>query len=283
MKEREKNEGSGAQHRITSLRGLGGDGSRFRYIESLRDGGRKDLFTPSLNHMGEDYPEERPIAHIKKFLPSDLDLEKRTALSLEEIAARLGTAGTPREKGADAFTVSGNASFHEAEVVYLCEAKHSFGNHVTIVEYLRGVVKSGDTVLAEGFPAGRIVDREEADVFAKLPADVSIIGWDNMDLHRKATELYDELDGINHELEGTEVPEEEKVYRRIYMTGDLVPRIHQTAILDRNESLRETIGTVRRDKPDNKTYVIAGSNHMEKDQQMTEFSEQFSYAVMTLE
>lgn len=146
---------------------------------------------------------------------------------------------------------------------------------------MQASVKPEDAVLVEGYPAGEPVDRVQHPEFSFLPDEVSLAGWDNMELFQAGDKLYDELDRINAELHDPHIPDQEKLTLRTYRALDLRPRIHTVAIVLRNQSLMKTLDKQQDKKPGVKAFVIAGAAHLERDETLVEYSNKFPYAVLT--
>ncbi len=167
-----------------------------------------------------------------------------------------------------------------AKLTYLCENPHNDARVVlSIAQYLAETASAGDVILVEGYPSGVDVDREKAESFGMLPEGVNIKGWDNMQLFEEGNKLYDELDRINAELKSFQIPDEEKTTLKVYKSGDLLPRIQQTVIKKRNQSLMQTVDVLRKENTDRRIFVVLGVNHIDKDPELVQYSEKFPYAV----
>jgi hypothetical protein len=180
----------------------------------------------------------------------------------------------------DFHVTGGNIPIEKANIICLGE-RHDCQNHVTLhARLLESFAKDGDIVLVEGVKSGQVVSRHKLEVTKTLTKDVTVYGWDNIDLVTEAMRLSREGVKLDDRLDSSDLSTMERATLR-QMHKTLMGKYTAIAQGERNKVLARTISTMRQIYPEKRIFIIAGYRHFIVDADFQRFLAKDKYIAFT--
>ena len=179
--------------------------------------------------------------------------------------------------------VGGNRSITTAKVIALGEI-HGDHNHVEIIgEFIRKFARKGDIVLLEGVGRDKEVFKGESSTHERyqLPTSVRAIGWDNLELHARVTNMYKENFAIYGQMKAAKDSKDYELFDTLYeMHQELNNEINDVGLRQRNISLKNQLRLIHLFYPNNRIFIIGGRRHFTQDPTLIKEFQKYPYIIL---